>query len=285
MKKSIIFCLCVAVIALFTACNKDQEGVYNPSKKIQKIYTLDNGAQELEEIWNWDDKLLTSITDVSDNSTSTFAYDSKKRLVSIDSKDSHSEFVYDGKLLQKIVFTENGVEEGTAVFEHEKGKISVITMDASFFDEDDLLKTSKVNPLRFVIPEAVPIVEKAMKKHTTEAKGTQITIKLNWNGDNVKSLQMNIPVMGMSVTETTEFTYDNKNNPIYGSFASMTSDFAEFLFLNKNNPLTMKSTAMGYVLDTAEYTYEYDGNYPTKVTCKRVDDEGVADIETIIYEY
>jgi len=100
MKKSIIFCICIAVIAMFSACNKDQEGVYNPSKKIQKIYSVnDNGVKELEEVWNWNGKLLVAIVDVDDNSESTFLYDKKQRLTSIDTKDSHSEFTYDGKYL------------------------------------------------------------------------------------------------------------------------------------------------------------------------------------------
>ena len=60
MKKNIVFCLCVAVIALFSACNKDPEGIYNPSKKIQKVYTIEDGAQLLSELWHWDGDLLKS---------------------------------------------------------------------------------------------------------------------------------------------------------------------------------------------------------------------------------
>ena len=290
MKKSIIFCLCFAVIALFTACNKDQEGVYNPSKKIQKIYTVDNtGAKELVEVWNWDGKLLTSIVSVEDNSTSTFSYDKKNRLTSIDTKDSHTEFTYDGKTLLRVVSTSDGNVAGTIDFEHENGKISVMKMDIADFDLD-LFKMGIADPLRFIFPEAVPAVERAIKEFPKDAKNTQLTVKLNWNGDNVGSMQIttSFPLVG-TITVTTDLTYDSKNNPIYGSFASITSAASEVLFLNKNNPMTEKSavqsTIMNGTLNSSEFTYEYEGNYPTKVICKSTDEDGDIDIETTIYEY
>ena len=59
MKKSIVFCLCMAVVALFSACNRDQgeDGVFNPSKKLQKIYLVGNGVQNLQQVWNWNGDL------------------------------------------------------------------------------------------------------------------------------------------------------------------------------------------------------------------------------------
>lgn len=285
MKKSVIFCMCLAVIALFTACNKN-EGVYNPSKKIQKIYSVDDqGAKEIIEVWNWDGKVLTSIYDAVGEYTSTFSYDSKNRLSAIDVQGSHAEFIYDGKYLQKMVTTDEAGEVlGTTEFEHENGKISKITM---IYDDDVIAgKMSKVNPLRFMIPNAFPVVEKAMKMYSKDVKGTQIVFKLNWKGDNVSVLEMEIPMMGMTYTETIEFTFDNMNNPMYGSFASMVSEVGgEIFFLNKNNPLTMRTLFNGQEFESVEYSYEYDGKYPTKMSTMYVDDEGAAYAESVIYEY
>lgn len=285
MKKSVIFCMCLAVIALFTACNKN-EGVYNPSKKIQKIYSVDDqGAKEIIEVWNWDGKVLTSIFDAVHEYTSTFSYDSKNRLSAIDVPGSHAEFIYDGKYLQKMVTTDEAGEVfETTEFEHENGKISKITM---IYDDHVIAgKMSKVNPLRFMIPNAFPVVEKAMKKYSKDVKGTQIVIKLNWKGDNVSVLEMEIPIMGMTYTETIEFTFDNMNNPMYGSFASMVSEVGgEIFFLNKNNPLTMRTLYNGQEFESVEYSYEYDGKYPTKMSTMYVDDEGAAYAESVIYEY
>lgn len=293
MKKSFIFCICLAVIALFTACNKNQEGVYNPSKKIQKIYSVDNdGTKELEEVWNWDGKLLTSIINVDDNYTSTFSYDKKKRLTAIDMDKTHSVFTYDGNTLVRVVTTSEGEEVSNIEFLHENGKISVMRMDVSLADLD-LFKRGNANPLRFVIPEIIPAVDKVFQecaKGAKGAKGTQITAKLSWNGDNVSVMEISasVPVVG-SVTITTDLTYDTKNNPIYGSFASITSAASEIFFLNKNNPMTKKTTVqsalMNMTLDSSQYTYEYEGNYPTKVICMSTDDDGTVTVTTNIYEY
>lgn len=291
MRKSIVFCMCFAVIALFTACNKNQEGVYNPSKKIQKIYSVDNsGAKELAEVWNWDGKILSSIVNVDNDYTSSFSYDKKKRLMAIDTKDSHSEFTYDGNYLLRVVTTSNGDLAGTIDFVHENGKISEMKMDVSGLDLD-LFKKSIANPMRFVLPEAIPALESAVKECSKSgAKNTLVNVNLKWNGDNVSTMVISasLPVLG-TVTLTTDLTYDSKNNPIYGSFASITSAASEIFFLNKNNPMTKKSTLqstlINRMLDSSEYSYEYEGNYPTKVICKTTDGDGDIDVETTIYEY
>lgn len=286
MNKNIVFCLCMAVIALFSACSKDPEGVYNPSKKIQKIYEVnDNGVKELNEVWNWDGDLLTYINCVDESYpyTMTFSYDSKNRLVAIDEEGSHSEFIYDGKYLQKIVSTSAGIEVGTMEFEHEKGKISVIKISDIFNGADLDIKVA-ATPLRLVIPEAYPAMEKAIQKCSKEAKDAPIIMKLNWKGDNVSSVDITFSSWDMTMTQTTELTYDNKNNPMYGLFSAIGSDVATNLFVNKNNPLTIKNTYMGIEIISSDFTYEYEGNYPTKVTCKTVEDDEI-DVDTTIYEY
>ena len=59
--------------------------------------------------------------------------------------------------------------------------------------------------------------------------------------------------------------------------------------MNKNNPVTKKTTVqsstMNLTLESAEYSYEYENNYPTKVICKNIDEDGSVDVETLIYEY
>jgi hypothetical protein len=162
-------------------------------------------------------------------------------------------------------------------------------MDVAGLDLD-LFKKSIANPMRFVLPEAIPAVESMVKECPKSAKNMQINAKLTWNGDNVSTMQItaNVPVLG-TVTLTTDLTYDSKNNPIYGSFASIMSAASEVFFLNKNNPMTKKSTLqstlINRMLDSSEYSYEYEGNYPTKVICKTTDGDGDIDVETTIYEY
>ena len=56
--KKILTILAIACVAfIFAGCQKD--GVYNPSKKISKIYyTSTSGNKSLQEIWTWNGKLL-----------------------------------------------------------------------------------------------------------------------------------------------------------------------------------------------------------------------------------
>jgi hypothetical protein len=285
MKKNFIFCLCVAVIALFTSCEK-KEGVYNPSKQIQKIYTIDDGEKELEEVWHWDGKVLTSIdyVDGMNSTTATFSYDKQKRMVAMDAGGAHTEFIYDGKYIKKIEITYEGVVVSTTEIEHKNGKISEMRLTDVFMDDDVWDKMLIVNPMRFVIPEAFPVVEKTMKK-CAKAKGNdQIIVKLNWKGDNANSMEITSTLWGQTMTELVELTFDNMNNPMYGLFSSMNSDVVTNLFVNKNNALTMNYNLMGEEVAKVNYTYEYEDNYPTKITMTTIDGDEV-DTETYIYEY
>lgn len=289
MKKSFIFCLCVAIIALFTACNKNQEGVFNPSKKIQKTYIVNqDGEKELTEVWHWDGKVLSSI-DYIDNSypyTVYFSYDNKNRVIAADEAGgAHTEFIYDGKYIQKIQAIYEGVVVSTAEFDHENGKISEMRLSDILGKDGSWSKMHVLNPLRYVIPEAFPAVEKAMEKCAKDAKGDdQIVIRLHWKGDNVNTMELSFPIGINQVTETVEITYDKKNNPMYGLFASLGSDAAVNLFVNKNNPLNMKYSYMGTVVEEMDFTYEYEDNFPTTVTMMTSED-GVIDVQTVIYEY
>jgi len=285
MKKNFIFCLCVAVIALFTSCEK-KEGVYNPSKQIQKIYTIDDGEKELEEVWHWDGKVLTSIdyVDGMNSTTATFSYDKQKRMVAMDAGGAHTEFIYDGKYIKKIEITYEGVVVSTTEIEHKNGKISEMRLTDVFMDDDVWDKMLIVNPMRFVIPEAFPVVEKTMKK-CAKAKGNdQIIVKLNWKGDNANSMEITSTLWGQTMTELVELTFDNMNNPMYGLFSSMNSDVVTNLFVNKNNALTMNYNLMGEEVAKVNYTYEYEDNYPTKITMTSFYGDEV-DTETYIYEY
>jgi len=285
MKKNIIFCLCVALIALFTSCEK-KEGVYNPSKQIQKIYTVDDGEKELEEVWHWDGKVLTSIDYVDDmnSTTATFSYDKQKRMVAMDAGGAHTEFIYDGKYIKKMETTYEGVVVSIIEFEHKNGKISEMRITDVFMDDNVWDKMLIVNPMRYVIPEAFPVVEKTMRK-CAKAKGNdQIIVKLNWKGDNANSMEITSTLWGETMTELVELTFDNKNNPMYGLFSSMNSDVVTNLFVNKNNALTMNYNLMGEEVAKVNYTYEYEDNYPTKITMTSFYGDEV-DTETYIYEY
>lgn len=292
MKKNIVFCLCIAVIAMFSACNKTPDGVYNPSKKIQKIYTVDNGTQTLKEVWNWNGDLLKSIDQYFDGvpTTVTFSYDNLNRLIAIDDFGSHGVCIYDDNEIDEIIFTTDGVEMGRYEFEHKGKKISQIKIKFDLgWDDIDWDKAGMIKSLRYLFPEICPAVESAVKKCAKEAKGEEVIMNLNWSGSNVKTIDVSYAGFLGMVTEKVEITYDNKINPTCGLLAQLGTDAVSNLYLNKNNPLTIITSANGSVFDKQTYTYEYEGNYPVKVTRSDIENEGTLyeerEITTTIYEY
>jgi hypothetical protein len=296
MKKNIVFCLCIAVIAMFSACNKTPDGVYIPSKKIQKIYTVDNGTQTPKEVWHWNGDLLMSIDDVSNYDhameiyTTTFSYDKSNRLIAIDDFGVHGECIYDGNKIEKIIFTSEGVEMGRYEFEHKGNKISQIKIKFDDgWDDIDWDKAGMIKSLRYLFPEICPAAESAVRKCSKESKGDEVVMNLNWSGNNVKTIDVNYSGFLGTVTEKVEITYDNKINPTCGLLAQLGNDAVSNLFLNKNNPLTIITSANGSVFDKQTYTYEYEDNYPVKVTRSDIENEGTLyeerEITTTIYEY
>ena len=208
MKKNIVFCLCIAVIAMFSACNKTPDGVYNPSKKIQKIYTVDNGTQTLKEVWNWNGDLLMSIDDVSNYDhameiyTTTFSYDKSNRLIAIDDFGVHGECIYDGNKIEKIIFTSEGVEMGRYEFEHKGNKISQIKIKFDDgWDDIDWDKAGMIKSLRYLFPEICPAAESAVRKCSKESKGDEVVMNLNWSGNNVKTIDVSYSGFLGTVTE------------------------------------------------------------------------------------
>ena len=216
MKKNIIFCLCIAVIAMFSACNKTPDGVYNPSKKIQKIYTVDNGTQTLKEVWNWNGDILKSIDQYFDGVPTTlhFSYDNSNRLIAIDDFGSHGECIYDDNEIEKIIFTTEGVEIGRYEFEHKGNKISQIKIQFDdSWDDIDWDKVGMIKSLRLLFPEISPAAESAVRKCSKESKDGEVVMNLNWSGSNVKTIDVTYSGFLGNVMETVKITYDNKINP------------------------------------------------------------------------
>lgn len=293
MRKSISFCLALAVIVLMAACNKSQDGVYNPAKKIQKIYTMnDDGEKVLTEAWHWDGNTLASVDRYTGMLTNTdqFSYDLKNRLVRIENANSYTEISYDGNELDEIdmygkVAPYTGELLAEYDFEYKNGKISKIEMESEMFENWD--KAQMSNPLRFIVPEICPAVQQFVKENPSEAKSVKITMLLTWKGNNVETIgiTMDDSFFPATVSETVECAFDKKSNPFYGLVSQMGSEITNNLFLNKNNMLNMTARVGAVTVTTMENTYEYDGDYPVKMVSKMTDDEGNVENQTVIYEY
>ena len=135
---------CMVAFA-FTSCQKD--GMYTPKKKISKIYTSkDGGDRILQETWNWDGKVLTSITlNDDDDVTINFNYD-KKQLSSLTYGDEKIIYTYDGKLIEKITFMDGNEEIASYTFKHDGKFISGVdvVIDNNYMKSSRLLEVARV---------------------------------------------------------------------------------------------------------------------------------------------
>lgn len=280
---------------MFAACNKDQDGVYNPAKKIQKIYSVKDGVQNLKEVWHWNGNLLTSIDQYFEGRsyyTTTFQYDGN-RLTSLRSVGSYATFHYKGKKIDYIEVYFDGFEEpiGLYVFEYKGNKLSQIYME--FYYSIIIDKKALVNPLKYILPASCSEVESLIVQHANEAKEytERMTMEFAWTGNNVTSVLLTDDYYNgeqtNSVSSLNQCTFDNKENPVKGFIAALFGvTNAENLYCNKNNILTITTTQDGIVYNTTENVYEYEDNYPVKVVSTSTDNlYNEVVVNTTIYEY
>lgn len=268
MKKifSILLIACVAM--LFSACQK--EGVYNPSKKISKIYfTNSNGVRNLQESWSWNkDKTLEKIDYYSSGSlsyTMNFTYE-KKRLtrMNVYSANVYIDYKYEGKNLKEVALYANGSLINQYTFTYKNGKISHITDTyfAAKAGDNDL----KICPLQYILPDEIySPIETACKMFPEESKATSTSeYELTWEKNNLVKLLRTSTSSDQTVDMKAE--YDKKVNPFYGAFTEL---FFENNIINgyesQNNVTRAEviNTHAGQVTTSIiNYEYSYDGKYP-----------------------
>ena len=98
MKKLILFVFCAVLCVALTSCEKENDGKYNPKKKIQKVYKDFYGEKVLAQVWNWDGKLLSRIDCYFNGEvahTIHYTYDSKNHITMISAEGEHLDFVYE----------------------------------------------------------------------------------------------------------------------------------------------------------------------------------------------
>ena len=310
MRKTALFTALLATLCLFAACSKDEEGVYNPKKKIANIYEssmsvyswhddinnrwiADTSAEDktLAEAWTWDGKKLSKITfyehsnvlekaDPVVSDVVTFTYDGKK-VTRAEGNYEYMTFTYDSKELKSVEIYDK--EEANALiakfdFEHKDGKI--VKINVTIEGDIDMDKSSTVNLEKVLFRNILPNVDNAEKtvakinavvsKSGAKAQMT-VPFVLTWDGDNVSEMAATITMYGISQTAKITYTYDDKNNPYQNYLFGMINmlDNGDMATLNKNN-VTKSVTTVSYLgqTDTEEmnYTYTYDGKWPTSRT-------------------
>lgn len=305
MKKVLILSLCAVLCAALTSCEKDQPGVYNPGKKIKKIYYEYGGQKFLMQSWNWDGKLLTSVDyyDLEGNllSTENYSYDKNNRIVRIQEGDENLDFSYEnGKIQSAKYYWANTLEESYD-FIYENNKLSKI--EYVYYDSYPCDKHQKrLNPLAALMPQGGDVLTKAVKKLNTQQKGEEKAIlELSWEGKNISHIHI-YPVVGYEDVETigsydvetldAYFTYDDKINPFKG-WSPLWFDEVIGVWddsycntFNYGNMLTSsyiyKENGVEYDHFNTVFSYEYDGKYPVKMTSS---EEGENDYVFLLFEY
>lgn len=264
MKKILLTAMVLAVVAMFASCTK--EGVYNPSKKISRVYESSGSSKVLTELWHWDGKKLTSIDYYSSTGsisrTYNFTYDGKQ-LTRVDcyAYNFYLEFTYDGSKLKKFNTYYGGALDMSGDVTYDGSKVSQIAVtynDKGIATKDPELMQMDARMLELVIP----CFDKESYAKQLATKGVETsTYNFTWDGSNISQTVLT----NGSHRATRKYTYDKKNNPYHGSLWAFYDEGIN-MWGSKNNTLTQVYTEQDNSgTDTRSYTYSYtyDGNWPT----------------------
>jgi hypothetical protein len=255
--KVVTMALMGMVIFSMTTCKKD--GVFNPSKKVSKIYEQSGtNPKTLSETWSWDKGKLIRV-DAVGGDYYTFEYD-KNRLSKITTSDGHQEFTYDGSKLNKIIAYVGAKEYATYNIEHDGRNISKVRVEYASTSSIQSAKSLVSAAMRFVLPIELPDEIALPTQKSQKGTGTVVyTYTYKWDGNNVVEM---VRDDNSNNKTTVTYTYDKNSNPLYGLFTS-----TSVTMLSKNNIATLRGTinyASGLVGNYEyEYSYIYKGGFPT----------------------
>jgi hypothetical protein len=288
-----------SLMLLVSSCS-EKEGVYNPKKKIVSVYESslyhdyeypdedEVFGKSLSEQWVWSGDIPQQIKyywDGTQMSTEKYAYDKDNRVVSVEASDwdgnpeSRMDYEYDGNLLSKCKLYYGGELEREFTFTY-NGK-TLNSMKCKVYATDD--KSGRkhfMTPLRslgFDKSIAKP-VEQRLKKFCSEAKGTEeFDIAFEWTGKNVTALRLR----GNGTYCDLLYEYDQNVNPKKGLLGNY---FEQESYCSANNVTKYTETEYGET-EVVEYSYEYDGKYPSTKQWTERDEYGYEQYtEYYVYE-
>ena len=289
MKKTfpVLTVLSLIVLCLFLSCHKSE---YNPKKKISKIYEsgsktvwltsddatiYDTYPKSLKERWIWEGNKLIQMDLEGD--VFYFFYD-KNRLDKIEMGSIVAQIEYEGKYVKKIV----GKDQDELLYEMEvlaRDKHRITKAKYTYYYESYIKNATnltaldrKMNFLNSMISSSfladimrTEITAIRKMKGEKAIQNETYTIDYTYSGNNVT--QISLVHSDRKYTETKDIVlqYDNKKNPYYMNperYYSEINDFFAFgLMESENNITSIKGIN---TMTPTIYTYEYDGEWPTK---------------------
>ena len=249
----------ILLIGIFCLSSCEKDGVFNPKKKISKIYVqYDGDAKELAETWTWDKDKLVQI-DLKNglfNIPIKFEYDGKQLSKINIGENLYTKCIYKGAKLDKMeTYLENTLAS-VNTFEYKGGKISKITATIYPIMLIKSNETKMVNVLRFVLPQQFSGNMEQLSQNKNDEKGSETTLTslLTWKGNNVEKMVSEENPHGTLLTRTVTYTYDNKKSPLYGLLYSSSVS-------SENNVTKETINTAGNIIEHI-YSYTYEDNYP-----------------------
>lgn len=288
-----------SLMLLVSSCS-EKEGVYNPKKKIVSVYESslyhfyeypdedEVFGKSLSEQWVWSGDILQQIKyylDGTQMSTEKYAYDKDNRVVSVEASDwdgnpeSRMDYEYDGNLLSKCKLYYGGELEREFTFTYNGKTLSAMKCKV-YATDDKSGRKHFMTPLRslgFDKSIAKP-VEQRLKKFCSEAKWTEeFDIAFEWTGKNVTALRLR----GNGTYCDLLYEYDQNVNPKKGLLGNY---FEQESYCSANNVTKYTETEYGET-EVVEYSYEYDGKYPSTKQWTERDEYGYEQYtEYYVYE-
>ena len=266
----------VALFAFaFTSCHKD--GVFNPKKKISRVFYQSNGGDKsLEATYIWNKNKLDKI-DYGGGSFAYFTYDGKKvSKISIGAEVIN--FTYDGAKLSKVEISYEGQLYESVAVTHDGNKITKLAItyyESDYKDAQSIIRSGL--SLRGILPATTcdNLIEKQIQAKESGRKGTyNYTVEFKYDGWNI------IEERWVEDSDVYTFTYDKGNNPFFGLFYGDGGDSVDFLE-SKNNIEKVSNTYAGEYGESS-FQYSYDGKWPTEK--RRLYSDGTLRY-TYFYEY
>lgn len=261
MKKIIVFLSAILAIAivviLFNSC-EDQTSVYNPGKKISKVYEKESGKPEyLTEKWVWSGNKVVSISYYEEgefDAKDEFIYEGSKVVKIRDSRGYYVDYNYIGKKFESLKF-HNAVHDLLieVTFQYDGEKISLITLKEYGVDKNVISMIERGFLGKLLSKEGMKSVAEKLANPT---KATTV-IDLSYEGENLSSITEGDVV-------TTFANYDTHSNVLYNFFPyTAYRGFNHYVF-SKNNPGTI--TVQRALFTSITYnTYTYDGDFPVTI--------------------
>jgi hypothetical protein len=277
-----LFMALMVIAITFTACDKDEAGVFNPDKQISKVYTQDLGEPKyMTEQWTWDGKTLSLIQYYEENTlagSEAFTYEDGRLTKVTDNYGYYSVYTYDEKHYAKIeYYSPVNVLLSDITFTYTEEKVTGMTINTYTITKQFVQMLQ-----RGIVGKILPkyAMEEVIKKSVLQegnASKEATSIVIVYDGDNISSITIGAYAISFA-------GYDTKINPRF-NFAPFSTYYenANSDVFCKNNPGSTSTTIDNNTITTT-YIYTYEGDFPTVVEATTTF-SGINISETITIEY